>query len=736
MTNHVFAPNKVAFLLETEAALGNAQLMQIAVEEPAPEPPRYRTNYIGSKQRLIDWLWSQTPTGTKVVFDAFSGSAAVAYMFKSKGLKVIANDRLRIGYHMARAIVENQRETLSDDAVDALLASNPKAGSFVRDNYSGLYFHAGVHKRIDTIRANIEQLGGYKKDIALFALLRACLLATDHGTFASTAADTRGLVTNGEQFDKAFRKFVDKVNGLVFDNGLENRVIHGDVLAALPKVQADVAYFDPPYLTQFGRWNYETHYHFVEGLMTNWTGLELDNGKLKRFKTDHKALTEQTAPAFFEAFLGAAGHIPTWLLSYRNKAIPTRRQIQSILEKSGRALKIRTQKHVYSKFNKHKTDANNAKEYLFVATQDQDPQIAEETTARANSGEPLGRARFEIDGNIKLIEPQSTAKLTHNGAPLPQFRSVLCHAGTNRNGDHFTFEELTRAARTAINKKVNLEHGQAIEDIVGGIVDADFIATDGPRVEIIGELFTDEFPLARRVRKLMKVGIVKQVSMECSYREGECSICRQRFKETHAYCLHLARFKGKKFQGQPVYEILHGVEFTGVGLLSREGADQDAKITQVSSVNPHTISPQVEGESSMTHDANEWKIRYEQAEREKQELSMRLEQQVKLVEVKKIMDLYKLNKVYFPSEEAGERELARLANLSMEALEATKVTLETFAKNRPLDQKASLESVRPRDVPDEEISGSDCQFGGKNLEDSLTRGLMLAYHDRFIEKIF
>lgn len=138
----------------------------------------------------------------------------------------------------------------------------------------------------------------------------------------------------------------------------------------------------------------------------------------------------------------------------------------------------------------------------------------------------------------------------------------------------------------------------------------------------------------------------------------------------------------------------------------------------------------------MTHDENEWKIRYEQAEREKQELSMLLEQQAKLVEVKKIMDLYELNKVYFPSEEAGERELARLANLSMEALEATKVTLETFAKNRPLDQKANLESVRLRDVPDEEISGGDCQFGGKNLEDSLTRGLMLAYHDRFIEKIF
>ncbi len=44
--------------------------------------------------------------------DAFSGSAVVAYMYKTKGLKVIANDRLRYCYHIARTIIDNNNEHL------------------------------------------------------------------------------------------------------------------------------------------------------------------------------------------------------------------------------------------------------------------------------------------------------------------------------------------------------------------------------------------------------------------------------------------------------------------------------------------------------------------------------------------------------------------------------------------------------------------------------------------------
>jgi Asp-tRNA(Asn)/Glu-tRNA(Gln) amidotransferase A subunit family amidase len=121
---------RLAFLLETDAALDldfealEAQA-EAAAEEPSPEQrPKYITNYIGSKQKLVDWIWKHTPDGVESVVDAFSGSAVVAYMYKTKGLRVLANDRLRYCHHAARAIIENDKVRLSDEDLDALLADN------------------------------------------------------------------------------------------------------------------------------------------------------------------------------------------------------------------------------------------------------------------------------------------------------------------------------------------------------------------------------------------------------------------------------------------------------------------------------------------------------------------------------------------------------------------------------------------------------------------------------------
>ena len=174
---------RLAFLLEADAALtldpdtlGTEAAEQSAPEELPPEKrPKYITNYIGSKQKLVDWIWKHTPEGTGTVLDAFSGSAVVAYMYKTKGLQVIANDRLRYCHHAAKAIIENNSVRLSEDEIEALLADNAKAGSFVQDNFKGIFFAKGVHALIDTIRANCDKLSGFKKDIALFGLGKTCM---------------------------------------------------------------------------------------------------------------------------------------------------------------------------------------------------------------------------------------------------------------------------------------------------------------------------------------------------------------------------------------------------------------------------------------------------------------------------------------------------------------------------------------------------------------------------------
>ena len=54
-------------------------------------------------------------------------------------------------------------------------------------------------------------------------------------------------------------------------------------------------------------------------------------------------------------------------------------------------------------------------------------------------------------------------------------------------------------------------------------------------MECTGELFTQDSENARLAYKLMKKGIITQVSMECDYQEGECSICHKRFTSKADY---------------------------------------------------------------------------------------------------------------------------------------------------------------------------------------------------------
>ena len=67
---------RINFLLHTDAELFDF-LSDGSLSAQAEDRPKYITNYIGSKQKLVDWIWSQTPDNVKTVTDAFSGSSSV-----------------------------------------------------------------------------------------------------------------------------------------------------------------------------------------------------------------------------------------------------------------------------------------------------------------------------------------------------------------------------------------------------------------------------------------------------------------------------------------------------------------------------------------------------------------------------------------------------------------------------------------------------------------------------------
>lgn len=210
----------------------------------------------------------------------------------------------------------------------------------------------------------------------------------------------------------------------------------------------------------------------------------------------------------------------------------------------------------------------------------QDPMSSSAAAAEVTM-HAFGRSAIQAQLTLSTEAAEGTDK---------KFEFILTHAGTNRNGDHFTKDELKKNGATAVGKKVDLSHDQSIAEIVGKITEAKYVEDgDSSRVECEGVIYTAESPNGAFAYRLMKEKLIANVSMECDYQQGECSICKKMVKSKAEYCTHLRNYKGKAFQGKPCYEILHGVTFTGVGLLDRQGADQKAEISQVAALDSQQV---------------------------------------------------------------------------------------------------------------------------------------------------
>lgn len=311
--------------------------------------------------------------------------------------------------------------------------------------------------------------------------------------------------------------------------------------------------------------------------------------------------------------------------------------------------------------------------------------------------------------------PESTDK---------RFSFILTYVGTNANGDHFTPDELRKAAVSAIGKKIDLSHAQEIRDIVGAIVESKYVEDgDASRVECVGELFTGDSESARLAYKLMKRGIVANVSMECAYAEGECSFCGSKHTSRANYCVHLRNYKAASYHDKPVFEILHNITFTGVGLLDVDGADPGAVIQQVASKENEMDLEQMKAriaELEAQLAAAEEKAKADKAELEAQVATLQakvdeLEGEKKAIARKaraeQLVETWQKKGRKFADDEAKAAELSKLEGMddtALEALESAVASLEDVVVD-PKDNKsdASKKGMKteakvgdPKPVPD------------------------------------
>jgi adenine-specific DNA-methyltransferase len=226
----------------------------------------------------------------------------------------------------------------SSALMDRLNSLSPARG-YLTANYAGTYFTEENCMRMDAIREEIallrqrEEISAAEHDI----LLASFLLSADR--VANTLGQYDAYLKNIESDSMVDgRHLVDeRVRTPFFLRPLESiqasiEVIEEDMIAAAPRLPADVAYYDPPYN---GR-QYCDNYHVLENL-ARWQK-PLLSGKTRKFdRTGMKSPFSQRGKAAL-----AMGRLipliraPHIFLSYSSEGILDAEQIVAILSTRGK----------------------------------------------------------------------------------------------------------------------------------------------------------------------------------------------------------------------------------------------------------------------------------------------------------------------------------------------------------------------------------------------------------------
>lgn len=327
-----------------------------------------RLRYMGSKYKLIPELVRVfSELGGSTALDAFSGSGVVSYALKTLGYSVVSNDFLTFPSVISRATVENQAERLSPADVELICSPAADDRDFVRRTFDGLYFTSDDRAFIDSAWSHLDLLSGYRRDLAVSALILAAARKQPRGVF--TVTDLRyddGRRDLRIPLRTHFRECAADYNEVVFDSSTECSSLSREV-SDLGSGRYDVVYLDPPYAPPRDDNCYIKRYHFLEGLSVYWRGVtilpETRTKKLAKRYTpfSYKSTVTEALRDTVEQFKDAS-----IVLSYSSNAVPDLETIVELLRDIKSHVEVRELSHRYSFGTHAAAQRTSASEYLFV----------------------------------------------------------------------------------------------------------------------------------------------------------------------------------------------------------------------------------------------------------------------------------------------------------------------------------------------------------------------------------
>lgn len=322
--------------------------------------------YLGNKYSLSDFIRKvvdENCKGINIVIDIFSGTGAVANIFKDK--LVITNDLLYSNY-ISNYAWFGYEEYSSKKIIELIYGYNQiktNENNYMRANFADTFFSADDCSKIGYIREDIETK--YKNKEINFKeytiLLTSLLYAMDR------IANTVG------HYD-AYRKNIDFERTLVLNVLLPEKTINSNNLCynldaneLIKSVKGDLLYLDPPYNSR----QYCDAYHLLENVI-RWEKPEVYGTARKMDRTSLKSdYCMITATEAFEELIEKAD-TKYIMLSYNNmsnkgndrsNAKISDEDIMKILTKKG---KVTIFESDYKSFSTGKSNIKNNKERLFL----------------------------------------------------------------------------------------------------------------------------------------------------------------------------------------------------------------------------------------------------------------------------------------------------------------------------------------------------------------------------------
>jgi DNA adenine methylase/adenine-specific DNA-methyltransferase len=329
--------------------------------------------FMGSKFRLLSWIsqiTSELRFGT--VLDAFSGSGCVAYLFKSLGKAVTANDAMNFSATIARAIIENREAFITQQELDLLLEYDPRHLRFIQQTFDGIFFTVEDLRFLDQVSWQLQKLGDpYKQALAVSALVRSSIKRQPRGVF--TVAGDPDRYKDGRRdlrlsLREHFIEHVEAYNAAVFDNGQANFAVRADVFD-LPATGFDLVYLDPPYVPRADDNCYIKRYHFLEGLSLYWKDTEiLADSRVKKLKKRFTPFSyRRTAVDAFDR-LFRKFRDSTLLLSYSSNGFPDLDVLIEVMRRYKDRVEVHSKDHRYHFGTHDAATRNEVTEHLIVGT--------------------------------------------------------------------------------------------------------------------------------------------------------------------------------------------------------------------------------------------------------------------------------------------------------------------------------------------------------------------------------